>query len=275
MPRFHIGRLLLLVAGLCVLAALALAAIWIARNNDAEWKQANALRNTIAEYYHAVVSAERAQRAFILTEDGDYLLSYLESKNRVSTIRAELKDLVGARPALVDELATLFKLTEERNAQLDLVLLTFSKNGFEAAVAALRGNEVKRTTGRIFAIAQSIVDQETGSLMRHQQRFEFLILSAMSLMALLALFGLAVAGVALNREISRRQALAQINQELEQLVEERAEAIAVERSRVEELLDELSGYEAKHLATISRWLAQKAEGGESAPTHRPASIKAA
>lgn len=266
MARIDLGGSRALFFGLCGLVGLAFVAVVISRGNEAQSRLSNEVRNTIADYYHAVVSAEKAQRAFILTEDADYLDDYRDAKNSIDESRRILTAVVGDSPVLSDDLITLFQLTDERNAQLDYVVMAYHALGFEAAVAEIRNNEVKNTSARIFQIVRSMVDQEGHALEAYQRRSDYLIYAALLFMVLSAGCGSWIAAAALKREFERRQALAHSNEELEHLVAERAKALDIERERVEELLEELSGYTTHNLTTISNWLTLKADSPEHKTT---------
>ena len=113
MARIDLGGSRTLFLSLCGLVGLAFVAVLVSKGNEAQSRLSNEVRNTIADYYHAVVSAEKSQRAYILTEDADYLDDYREAKDSIDVSRRILKDVVGESSVLSDDLITLFQLTDE------------------------------------------------------------------------------------------------------------------------------------------------------------------
>lgn len=247
-------RSLALAIGLCGLVVLALASVVMSRDNEAKSRESNFVRSTMAAFYHAVVSAEKSQRAYILTEDLDYRDDYYEAIKQIGEIRLALTRLANTRSVIATDIDKLFRLTEERNSQLDSVIAAYDSLGFDAAVAAIRSNETKNTSSRIFLLIRTMVEQEGLALIQYQRRSDNLTQAALALMILTVACGLCALYVAFMREIERRQQLLSSQKNLESLINERATALSVERLRVEELLAELSGYQVHNLETISRWL---------------------
>lgn len=247
-------RSVALAIGLCGLVALAFVSVVLSRDNEAKSRESNNIRSAMAGFYHAVVSAEKAQRAYILTEDVDYRDDYYEAVKQIGEIRLALTKLVDARSVIWTDIDRLFRLTDERNSQLDLVIDAYDSLGFEAAVAAIRNNETKNTSSRIFLLIRTMVEQEGRALVEYQRRSDNMTHAALVLMVLSAACGLFAAYIAFTREIERRQQLLASQRNLELLVTERATALNMERLRVEELLAELSGYQKHNLETISHWL---------------------
>lgn len=247
-------RSLALAIGLCGLVALAFVSVVLSRDNEAKSRESNNIRNAMAGFYHTVVSAEKAQRAYILTEDLDYRDDYFEAVKQIGEIQLALTKLVDTRSVISADIGRLFRLTDERNSQLDLVIAAYDSLGFDAAVAAIRSNETKNTSSRIFLLIRTMVDQEGRALIEYQRRSDNMTHAALALMVLSAACGLFAAYIAFKREIERRQQLIANQRNLELLITERATALNIERLRVEELLAELSGYQKHNLETISHWL---------------------
>jgi CHASE3 domain sensor protein len=247
-------RSLALAIGLCGLVVLALASVVMSHDNESKSRESNVFRSTIAAFYHAVVSAEKSQRAYILTEDPDYRDDYYEAIKQIGEIRFTLTRLASTKAVTSADIDKLFRLTDERNSQLDSVIAAYDSLGFDAAVSTIRSNETKNTSSRIFLLIRTMVEQEGIALVEHQRRSDNLIQAALALMILTISCGLCVVYVAFMREIERRQQLVSSQKNLESLIDERATALSIERLRVEELLSELSGYQAHNLEIISRWL---------------------
>lgn len=219
-------------------------------------------RTAIERLHRAIVEAERAQRAYILTREIDYLADANEARAKLDGLADTVRAAVARRAIEDDLVGGLLRLIEQRDGQLDEALEALQSDGMEAAVRAVRENELRRTSARIFDAVAAIEEEENRAL-AERERYVGLV----RMMLLVAIFG--VTGATLLSITARLRAeqrlaagLEQANRDLEHRVQERTSDLAMERGRIEHLLRELSHRVGNNLSMVSSFLlleAMKAE----------------
>ncbi|HEV7275668.1 MAG TPA: histidine kinase dimerization/phosphoacceptor domain -containing protein [Devosiaceae bacterium] len=215
-------------------------------------------RSIISDFYHAMTQAEKAQRAYLLTEDTDYIADYRLARSRIEALGRDLQNIVSVRVLQPEEIGEVLRLTEERSAQLEKALAAFDTDGLAAAMAVMRNNELRQTTARIHDLVDRIDDEEDGVIAGGQEAVEKT--RALLLAALVVLLAGTVAASAQSIRGERRVAeeLAELNRSLENKVEARTRELEQERRRVQHLLSELSHRIGNNLALLSSTLLLRA-----------------
>ncbi|WP_372426318.1 sensor histidine kinase [Salinarimonas chemoclinalis] len=211
-------------------------------------------RGSIERLHRAVIEAERAQRAYILTRDREYLADANEARAKLDGLADTVRDVVARNAIESRAVDDLFALVEERDAQLASAVEILETQGAAAAVEAVRRNEIRRTSARIFDIV-SAIDEEENRILVGRERDAGLF-RALLMLAIMGVGGVAVLVTAggLREEQRLAARLDAANRDLERRVGERTRELEIERARIEHLLRDLGHRVGNNLSMVSSFL---------------------
>jgi len=195
----RINVIVLSSAFVLLLAILVVAAILAVRQTRAQADVRDSLEviNSLNRIQSGLLDAETAQRGYVLTGD----LSYLEPYNRAApNILGDIRQLqrhaaAGTRDAAA--LATLYRLAEQKLAELQQTIALKRHGDAEAAVDNVRRGVGKELMDRARAIMASLFLMETRRLVESRdyaaemdRMLQFGIVGAALVLIALAVFGL-------------------------------------------------------------------------------------
>ncbi|MGP9818831.1 sensor histidine kinase [Salinarimonas sp. NSM] len=238
------------VAVACIAAAMVFVNSWAEDRVRASLEA----RSSIERLHRAVIEAERAQRAYILTRDREYLADANEARAKLDGLADTVRDVVARNAIESRAVDDLFALVDERDAQLAAAVEVFEAEGAAAAAEAVRRNEIRRTSARIFDIVTSI-DEEENRILAGRER-DAGVFRALLMLAIVGVGGVAVlvtiSGLREEQRLAAR--LDAANRDLERRVDERTRELEVERARIEHLLRDLGHRVGNNLSMVSSFL---------------------
>lgn len=216
-------------------------------------------RTSVERFYNAVFEAERAQRAYVLTQDRDYLADFNYAQIKAGQLTDELGTIVARNRIELSELGKLYELARERNAQLAAAINLLHADGFEAAVNSIRRNEERQITRQILDVALAIDKEENRVLASRERQARFLRSFLLGALILMIAGALLISTYSFDVQRRIAQHLAHLNSNLEQKVEDRTNDLQMEKRRAEHLLEDISHRIGNNLAMISSYLLLQAK----------------
>jgi len=204
--------------GFGMLLAIGLVAIWTVREVSESDFWVNHTREVISyaqQFFSNLKDAESAQRAYIITNQSDYLQAYDSAIAKVPTALANLKQLSADNPVQQARLETLQPLVTRRLAELAERIRLRRESGLGAAQQALMSSHSNELMEQIRAVQRDIEQHEERLLedrsrMRQARLREGFVGTLIA--AFLALVALIVAPLDVRRAVSQRD-LAQRQQQ--------------------------------------------------------------
>jgi PAS domain S-box-containing protein len=226
-PGLRINVIALSSAFVLLLAILAVAAILAIRQTRAQAVVHNSLDiiNSLNLIQSGLLDAETGQRGYLLTGDP----TYLEPYNRAAPdLLGEIRQLQQKTASTPDAaaLATLYRVAEQKLAELQKTIELKEKGDADAALAAVREGAGKELMDRIRAIMAGLFRAETRRLVESRdyaaemdKMLQIGIVGAVLVLIVLAIFGLQAIRNQF-KELVRSHSLAQAaNQRFQLLVQ--------------------------------------------------------
>ncbi len=204
---FSIGAVL---GGLAALLAIVIGlTIQRARTDVAllgEIRQARAVLNGVLELKLTLLRAETGQRGFLLTGKPDDLAPFLQARQRLGPVEADLIGLLGRDPPQQDIFRRLLPAIGQKMAEMDATLRARASSGKAASLRIMTSDVDQHLTGRILATldlmqsgAERMLTGRRADFDRARASLAYLAVAG----ALLAILCLAAGGWMLRR-FSRR-----------------------------------------------------------------------
>lgn len=147
-------------------------------------------RNALEQLYVALLNAEALQRGYLLTGASSERQDYLQFVAGVDETKRKLIQLIGSDVAQMQNLAELSQLIERRLDRLARHREIFERQGFAAAVAAVKQNDgaqtmaaIRERIGKMNALEAEYLDKNRESLRHHRE---------LTLIALVSTIGVAI-----------------------------------------------------------------------------------
>ncbi|WP_162276751.1 sensor histidine kinase [Aquibium oceanicum] len=215
-------------------------------------------RTYVERFIHAVVEAERSQRAYILTQDREYLADYEYALQKIGKLAEQLREIVARNRIENDAIEELYRLAGERNSQLTTAIEVLHARGFSAAVEEVRRNEVRQTTNQILDLVATIGEEENRLLGERERQVTLLRGTLLGVLLFVLTGTFLFSTVSFEREHRMAERLADLNRDLEGKVGERTRQLELERRRVENLLADMSHRLGNNLSMLSSYLVLEA-----------------
>ena len=124
---------------------------------------------TLKDNFSLLLSAETAERGYIITSDSSYLEPYTETTRRIDSITRQLHTLLSYSPVQQKNFDTLEQLIQKKFAYIEK-LISLKNQGNEKEIARVMiSNEGKYIMDEIRAVNRKLQDEE---LMRFQSKTE-------------------------------------------------------------------------------------------------------
>lgn len=243
---FRIGsQSLLLGVGLVILAAMALAPVWLAQRaaDDFRWVALSLdVENELSLLQLSIRRAESAQRGYMLTADPAYLGVYRQSFDAIPGRLANLAGFVADNPEQADRVARLRSIVEKKHAELAQIAKLQQDGQSSDALAIVRDPATLALMSDFADLSGDIRDAEQALLGYRSTRSAtstgwLLATTILGAVAIVILAGIAIMMVRRSNagQIGARAALTESNTLLEQKVAERT-------SDLQEANDELQRF---------------------------------
>lgn len=202
------------------------------------------VRNMLNTVYGNISDAESAQRNYLLIGDKRQRALYIQMSEVVSAKLESLAQLVSDNPGQMNNLATLRLLIAQRFKLLAQITATYEQRGLAAVqreIATQQGivvmSSIRAMSNRMEAVElQLLKDREATA--EHTRR---LTLIALLVTLLLPAISLSALYKVIRREIRPRTGVQeQAKAELEQRVQDRTEALQMERNKLAAVFDNVT-----------------------------------
>ena len=188
-------------------------------------------QNTVSkldEVLRLTLDTDSALSGFIITGNDTYLDPYESAKPNIPQNLAELGSMMTDTPDELDELANLESWIAQYLAQVDVKIERRKTDGFDATISTLGNSSERSITSNIRASIDRLKAAELSSLERRERSLDesfYRTIWVLIIGCLLGVVALALANVAVFREIGKRRnaelALTDANRELEDRIDER------------------------------------------------------
>ena len=125
-------------------------------------------------------NAETGQRGYLLTGKKSYLEPFNRSMSRIEPALDDLVALSKENAEFADEATTLYRLSQEKIAELHATIAAFDRGGPGAALPLITTDQGQLTMDQIRAIAREVLQRQSVTLsdrtLRWQQNSDLLIL---------------------------------------------------------------------------------------------------
>jgi signal transduction histidine kinase len=202
----------------------------------------------------ALQDAETGQRGFLIILDEKYLDQYRTGLARLNTRLAQLGGLLAGNQAQLERLAELNQRVKLKFGEMEEILAMYKKEGIEGARAVARTGDGVRYMDAIRDVVVDMENQErallhekTAQANQSETRALFLLITGSLVVLGVSIAVLFLGSRQLAFQRSMEQALRQANEELEQRVQHRTEALRatneslreenIERKRLQEQAD--------------------------------------
>jgi PAS domain S-box-containing protein len=162
----------------------------------------------LAEILSSIRDAEDSQRGYLLTGDPSYLQPYRTAQTTIANRIAALRALMARTPTKLRTVDTLQSLIAAKFAELQETIDLRSSRGFAPAVQAVRTNRGKQVMNNLRSLVETMEGDEEKQLMQRSDDVAASArhtITAISLGSLLAVALVALATVAVNRDITAWQ----------------------------------------------------------------------
>jgi PAS domain S-box-containing protein len=187
---------------------------------------------TLERVLSELKDAETGQRGYLITGEERYLEPYHAARNTVEGTIQHLRRLTAETPDQHQRLAALEPLVTRKLAELQETIDVRARAGFAAAAQVVRTDRGEQLMDNVRTVVQDMVSAEQLLLRQRRQTAEADAHATLSTIAygdVLAFVVVALAGYTASRDLTKRQqaeqALAALNAELEQRVEDRTQAL--------------------------------------------------
>lgn len=140
--------------------ALALLACFAFANYAEKARTALDVRDELATAYHGIVSLEKAQRAFIITRNYEYLADYHLALHELRGIRGLIALRAGQQESQSESLQQLAGLLDTRTEQIRSVMAVVINGSNEEIIEMINQNEDRDLNLAIFDTVQEMVSLE-------------------------------------------------------------------------------------------------------------------
>ncbi|MBW8078056.1 MAG: PAS domain S-box protein, partial [Gallionella sp.] len=251
---------------LVLLLVLVLFSSFRQNGNAVSWQQHTlVVINTADDLLFSVKDAEDDQRSYMATGDEAFLDNYQAAQDRIAPKLAALRRLTQDNPVQQQRLDVMASLLSARLALLTQSIALARDQHKEAALELVRSGRTKKLMDEFSVQTHDFIGMEEDLLAQREAQYQT---SARRLMLLIMVTGLVVVMGSLAsswlvyRETRRRITIQeQINQELNQRVRERTEALQMERDKLAAIFDN----------TLLGLVLTNAQGGDI--TMNPAALK--
>src|SRR5687767_4431217 len=127
-------------------------------------KRAQSVVSNLDDTLRLTLDVESAQSSFIITGNDSYLTPYQTAKTRIPQNLAQLRSMVAAVPAEVEEVGRLESSTAEYIAQVDRKIERRKIEGFDAAITSLGDSTERSITANIRTSIDRLKAAEQSSL---------------------------------------------------------------------------------------------------------------
>lgn len=202
-------------------------------------KRTQSVVSKLDDTLRLTLDVESALSSFIITGNDSYLTPYQTAKIRIPQNLAQLRSMVAAAPAELEEVGRLESSTSEYIARVDRKIERRKIEGFDAAITSLGDSTERSITANIRGSIDRLKAAELSSLQVQEKALDKSFYRTIWLLIIGCLAGiisLGLANIVVSREISKRRkaehALLDANKDLEIRIDERT----VELEKVNESL---------------------------------------